>query len=69
MSLSPQEINDLRGRVLEGLKVSPEELAAALATIRKSRSSASSSATASKTKRAPKTEAESLAEIDDLLGL
>ena len=66
--MSPQEINSLRQRVLSGEKVPPEELAAALKTLRGNRSVAGASATASRTKKAPLSPEESQAELDGLFG-
>jgi hypothetical protein len=66
--MTPEAINDLRKRVLAKQPVTNEELAAALRVLRGSRSSAQATSTASRSKKAPKTEQEALDEIDSLLG-
>lgn len=66
--MSPSELNDLRRRVLAKENVSPEELASALSAIRGLRTSAAASAASAKRSTKPRNEAESQAQLDDLLG-
>lgn len=66
--MTPEAINDLRKRVLAKQPVTNEELAEALKVLRGSRASAQATSTKARSKAAPKSEAEALAEIDDLLG-
>jgi hypothetical protein len=68
MSLSPQQLNDLRSRVLAGETIPPEELAEAIKQLRGARTTASATSTASKKAKTAKTPAEAQADLESLLG-
>lgn len=62
--MTTEAINDLRKRVLAGETVSPDELRAAIATLRQNRLTAMTQAKTSKAKKSANAEAE----LNDLLG-
>ena len=67
MSLSTQQLNDYRARILAGETIPAEELAAAIAQLRGQRATASEKSTTSR-KAKTKTPEEAQEELSSLLG-